>query len=855
MRLSIRSQTLSVLILLIVAFSSYAHVYLGPESVKEKLHAHKGEHNPHPGWYSGELDEFGGPDAAGYIFRDSAELDGPTYNWVEMSVLGNELTTLADDDFEGPFALPWSFSYYGDLYYEIYICSNGYIMFGGGNTSFDNQSLPNGTAPNNLIALFWDDLNPASGGTIYYGPDGQGSWVCQFDAVNEYGNGGTITAEIVLSQDGSILLQYQSLANGIDVNGETIGIENALGSVGLMASLDSSPVNYPYNSLAIEFSQLTPDASITGIVTNSDNGDPIEGANVEFGGISGVSGVDGSYSIPEIFAGDYDVHVLADGYFDYRSSSVTVQEGANLFDFTLEPSGMPSGFVGSWTFDDPGNLLTASVGNDLVLSGSHTAIDGPEPGDGAVTIGPGSFYRCYHDIEANGAFGEADWVNQFTIVMDVRIPQSNQWYCFYQTSYTNSNDGDWFANPSGNVGVGDTGYSEYTLIPGEWYRLAVSVNLGVQYNYYLDGQLLHIGGAQALDGRFALYPADDANQVLFFADNNGEDNQIDVARILLFDRNLSGSEMTSLDGYGHEFEGPEFRYMVPFLQTPTPSSLYVCWHSSASTESIVQYGTSSELGSEQSGDFHQFNQDTIWHWAKLTDLSPQTTYYYKVVSDTAQSEVYQFTTQQPDGDDQDHVRFSLYSDPQTIEKHRDVANALREKLVELYGEEFHEDVQLAMLTGDVVNTGSDLSQYQPLFFDNIAEISSNLPVMNAIGNHEAEASTYYHYMQYEDFGGPEGEKYYSFWIGNVLFVSLNTNIQGQTQLDWLEDLLETAQNDDALDWIFVFQHHPGHSETWPDGNTSWVQNQIIPMLTQYSKVEQVCYGHRSEEHTSELQSH
>jgi PKD repeat protein len=842
-RVPIRILFLCVVAVFFVAVTSQAHIYLGPESEKEEVHTHKGEHNPHPGWYPGELDELGGPDAAGYIFRDSSEPDGPTYTWVEMSVTGNELSTLADDGYAGPFPLPWSFSYYGDVYDELWICSNGYLMFDGGNTSYDNTPIPDGSEPNNMIALFWDDLNPASGGTVYYGADGPDRIVVQYDAIREYGGNGTITAEIILDSDGTITMQYQSLANGIDINGETIGIENANGSIGLMVALDSSPANYPYNSLAIEFTQLTPNASISGFVTDSGTGDPIDGATVDFGGISATSNPDGSYSIPEIFAGDYDVTVSANGYFDHYAAAVTVVEGANLFDYMLDPSGMPSGFVGAWTFDDPGNLTAASVGNDLILSGSHSAISGPEPGDGAVRIGQGSFYRCYHDIEANGAFGNPSWVNQFTIVMDVRIPQTGQWYCFYQTNANNANDGDWFANTSGNVGVGDTGYSEYALVPGEWYRLAISVDLGVQYNYYLDGQLLQVGGAQGFEGRFALYPADAANQVLFFADNNGEDNAVDVAQIQLYDRALSSAEMASLDGYGHEFEGPVVRYMAPFLQTPTPNSLYVCWHSDASTESIVEYGTTPDLGSQQSGDHHQFNVSTIWHWVQLDGLAPQTTYYYKVVSDTAESEIYAFTTQQPDGNDQEHVRFSLYSDPQTTEMHRNVVNALRDKLVELYGEDYHQDVQLAMLTGDIVNTGSNLSQYQPLFFDNIAAISSNLPVMNTLGNHEAEANTYYQYMLYDDFGGPEGEKYYSFWIGNVLFIGLNSNVRGNTQLNWLEDLLETAQNDPAIDWIFAFHHHPGHSETWPDGNTSWVQNEVIPMLASYSKVEQLCYGH------------
>ena len=68
-------------------------------------------------------------------------------------------------------------------------------------------------------------------------------------------------------------------------------------------------------------------------------------------------------------------------------------------------------------------------------------------------------------------------------------------------------------------------------------------------------------------------------------------------------------------------------------------------------------------------------------------------------------------------------------------------------------------------------------------------------------------------------------------------------MQGNAQINWLEDLLETAQDDDAVKFIFASLHHPGRTEVWPDGNTSWVQNQVIPLLSSYDKVEQLSYGH------------
>jgi hypothetical protein len=804
----------------------------------------KGEHNPHPGWFPGSLDEAGGPDAGGYIFTDSQEPSGPTFQWIDISGTGTPIVGMGDDDWRGPFPLPWNFTYYGTIYHEIYVCSNGFLKFGGGSTSYGNEPIPSGAMPNNILCLFWDDLNPTSGGTIYYGLDADSNWICQFQNIREYSGSGTITAEIILQNDGTISYQYQSLANGIDITGETIGVENAYGNIGLLVSLDNTPANYPMNQLAIRFQHIPANATVSGVVMDSVTHNPIDGATVRFGAIETETGPDGTYHINEIWAGTYDVRIFAYGFLDHRQDNIAIQQGTNTLDASLAPSGFPHGMVGLWTFDDPTHLTQATFGNNLVLVGSHSSIPGPIPGDGAARIGVGSFYRCYHDIMPNGALSPPQWVNQFTIVMDVRIPALSNWYCLYQTNYQNINDGDWFINPTGQVGVGVTGYSEYTLQPNEWYRLAISVSLGVHYDYYLDGQLLQIGGPQDYEGRFALYPANNANQVLFFADDNGEDGPIDVARVAIFDRDLSPAELDSMGGYGHEFPGPEISYMDPYLQSPTENSVYICWHSALSTESRVEYGTTESLGQSATGNSVLFNEQTIWHWVKLEDLDPETEYFYRCITDTAYSTIRAFQTPPPAGSRDSHVRFVVYSDPQTnASVHRTVVEAMEQTLIARFGEDYQREVQLVMLSGDIVGNGLNLPSYQTEFFGPTARISDAVPFMNAIGNHEAESPFYYDYMKYEDFAGAEGERYYSFVIGPVLFIALNGNIQGNTQLTWLQGVLNTAQSNEDIDWIFVAVHQPGRSEIWPDGNTGWVQNQVIPLLSQYSKVEQLSYGH------------
>jgi hypothetical protein len=822
--------------------AAFAGSYVGPESTKEQHNSHKGVHNPHPAQYV-EMDRHsGGPDPFGYIYKDSQEADGPEYNWLEISGSGVEVI-MSDDDSAGPFALPWSFEFYGQSYDEVWICSNGYLQFGSGSDEFDNEALPNPIVPNNLIALFWDDLNPSSGGSVYYGQSGT-NWVCQFEDVREYGSAGTIKAQVVLSESGEILLQYADLGNAIDLNGESIGIENQDGSTGLQISLDSSPAAYPFDNLSIRISQLDPDANLGGFIRTAGELMPVEGAIVRFGSLVTQSAADGSYAFSEIWSGNYDVHIMADGFFDHHEEALLIAPGSNMYHAELDSSGFPAGLVGYWTFDENADPLAATVGQNLVLEGNHTIISGPEPGNEALSIGVGSYYHCYHDIEANGALPNPAWVNQFTIVMDIRLPDANLWQSLYQTNYSNSNDGDCFINGSANMGVSTTGYGDYQFNSNEWYRVAINADLGIAYDYYMDGQLLHLGGSQSFEGRFSLYPATGANDVLFFADDDGEDTSIDVAGIWLFDRSLNAEELASMGGYGHEFESPELPYMQTYLQSPTPTSIYVNWHNSLSSESIVNYGVTESLGFTVVGDAHTFDANTIWHRAQLTGLQADTEYYYSCVTDTAISPVKTFRTFPENDVSQGHFRIGILGDTRTdAGAHQMVIDAMREKVENLYGTDVHNQLNLVLNVGDIVTSGPVLGQYTNEYFEPINGLSENVPFMVSIGNHEAEAAHYYNYMDYEDFAGPEGEIYYSFRVGPILFLSINSNTQGNIQLDWVADECAIAQADPGIDWIVTFCHHPGRSEVWPDGNTSWVNNQLIPVLADYDKVCGLYYGH------------
>ena len=285
----------------------------------------------------------------------------------------------------------------------------------------------------------------------------------------------------------------------------------------------------------------------------------------------------------------------------------------------------------------------------------------------------------------------------------------------------------------------------------------------------------------------------------------------------------------------------------PYLQTPTPTSVYVCWHASPGYESVVEYGTDETLGSIEMGTVHIFpDSSRWWHTVKLTGLSPSTTYFYKAKTDSFESKIFKFKTQPSDGDNSGHIRFFVLGDNRTYpQKFAEIIDSLKSTASRLYGTEIEENINLIINNGDILTLGGLYRRYKDEYFEPMKSISATVPTMISIGNHENESEYYYQYMKYEDIGGPEGEKYYSFVIGRILFIALNSNkqLRNDIQIAWLDSLLKNAQNDDNIDWVFAYNHHPGHSEIWPDGNTDYVQDRIIPTLNKYSKSEFLFYGH------------
>ncbi len=206
----------------------------------------------------------GGDDNGGYYFANSLATNAPShpyFSWVDISSTGTDIIgDLGDESVGGPYNIGFTFNFFGNDYTQLYISSNGWISFDSQSSAYySNTTIPNASSPNNIIALFWDDLNPASSSVtdkhLYIGNAPNGDYVISLVNYPEYGADadGWITCQAILKQNGNIKFQYYEHGSSIDLNGATVGIENSDGTAGVQYRYNTSGGPLFGSPLAVEF--------------------------------------------------------------------------------------------------------------------------------------------------------------------------------------------------------------------------------------------------------------------------------------------------------------------------------------------------------------------------------------------------------------------------------------------------------------------------------------------------------------------------------------------------------------------------------------------------------------------------
>jgi hypothetical protein len=173
------------------------------------------------------------------------------FAWIATNAMTS--IVLSDDGVSTPQPLPFAFSYYGQTYGQVYIGANGLMGFTSSNLGTAvNADLPTLAAPNAIICPYWDDLNPALGGSVWLGALGAApnrkfivSW---FEVPHKETAGGLtrFTFQVILHETGPIAFQYLQVESGrntlLSGRSATVGVEDSTGWLATKYSYNGSPL-------------------------------------------------------------------------------------------------------------------------------------------------------------------------------------------------------------------------------------------------------------------------------------------------------------------------------------------------------------------------------------------------------------------------------------------------------------------------------------------------------------------------------------------------------------------------------------------------------------------------------------
>ncbi len=195
----------------------------------------------------------------GYEAKSSDDAGGPSYSWNDISSTGTRLS-LSDDSCT-VVNLPSSFNYYGTAYSKLIVNSNGFVSPTNSTTcsasgTSTNGVVPGTSAPNNVIAALWDDLDPGdlagTNGVFSYLDSATSQFIVEFSGVPHWGNAGNFSPEdfqfVLNLTTGDITLKYQTVDTQ---NSVSVGIEDSTGASGYQWVYNSS--GRLHSNLAIQF--------------------------------------------------------------------------------------------------------------------------------------------------------------------------------------------------------------------------------------------------------------------------------------------------------------------------------------------------------------------------------------------------------------------------------------------------------------------------------------------------------------------------------------------------------------------------------------------------------------------------
>lgn len=232
------------------------------------------------------------------------------------------------------------------------------------------------------------------------------------------------------------------------------------------------------------------------------------------------------------------------------------------------------------------------------------------------------------------------------------------------------------------------------------------------------------------------------------------------------------------------------------------TSIGITWETPIPTDTIVRYGVTPDCKNTVSDSTF-----SMLHFINLTNLEPNTTYYYQVGCSFPflPYMIFTYTFETAPAGTQP-FKFAIISDTQQdafdICQHDKVISSITVM-----------NPDFLIHTGDIVADSGRLDQWNRIFYE-MTFLTCNKPIMPCLGNHDYKyawiaALPYLYY-----FNLPNNELFYSYNYSNAHFISLCVGYNDGlwsligNQREWLENDLEIASQSNEIDWIFVYFHAP-----------------------------------------------
>ena len=149
----------------------------------------------------------------------------------------------------------------------------------------------------------------------------------------------------------------------------------------------------------------------------------------------------------------------------------------------------------------------------------------------------------------------------------------------------------------------------------------------------------------------------------------------------------------------------------PYLQDAQTNSIRIMWETSTGQESIVEYGTTTSVLNSVSGTSVLGYAVSQVHDTKIVGLQPDTRYYYRVKTLSAQSPIYDFITP-PLPQAEKSFNIVSMSDMQQDSQHPNVFDdIINQQLIPFvnnrYGNDLPTDLAYVFIPGDLVSSGNN----------------------------------------------------------------------------------------------------------------------------------------------------